>query len=139
MVALRGGEVDGHKSQPDDAGGVHGEADELGLVECFGDVPRQYGVHRADDCRAKKERKRIKVNLISNFRQIERVCATAAATVLVCALASQASPSPYADAQTVCQGSITTTGPFSLSFSLSLSLRSLKCSDSLYNSDAIKR
>lgn len=41
-------EVDGHECQPDDAGGVHGEADELGLVEVLWDLPRLDGVHGAD-------------------------------------------------------------------------------------------
>ena len=42
-------EVDGDEGEPDDAGGVHGEADELGLVEGLGDFARQYGVDGADD------------------------------------------------------------------------------------------
>lgn len=33
-----GAEVDGHKSQPDDAGGVHGEGDVLRLVEISRDI-----------------------------------------------------------------------------------------------------
>ena len=41
-------EVDGHEGQPDDAGRVHGEADELGLVEVLGDLPGLDGVEGAD-------------------------------------------------------------------------------------------
>ncbi len=42
-------EVDGNEGEPDDTGGVHGEADELGLVEGLGDFASQDGVDGADD------------------------------------------------------------------------------------------
>ena len=42
-------EVDWDEGQPDDAGGVHGEADELGLVEGLGDLAGKDSVHGADD------------------------------------------------------------------------------------------
>ena len=42
-------EVDGDEGEPDDAGGVHGEADELGLVKGLGDLAGQDGVDSADD------------------------------------------------------------------------------------------
>ena len=42
-------EVDGEEAQPDDARRVHGEPDELGLVEVLGQVPRLDGVQRAHE------------------------------------------------------------------------------------------
>jgi len=42
-------EVDGDEGKPDDAGGVHGETDELGLVEGLGDLAGQDGVDGTDD------------------------------------------------------------------------------------------
>ena len=42
-------EVDRDEGQPDDAGGVHGEADELALVKVLRDLPGLDGVHGADD------------------------------------------------------------------------------------------
>ena len=45
---LPGAEVDGDECKPDDAGRVHREPDELGLVERLGDFAREDGVHRAD-------------------------------------------------------------------------------------------
>ena len=42
-------EVDGEEPQPDDAGGVHGEPDKLGLVEVLRQVPRLDGVQRAHE------------------------------------------------------------------------------------------
>ena len=39
-VCLVGAEVDGHEGEPDDACGVHGERDVLGLVEVLGDLAR---------------------------------------------------------------------------------------------------
>ena len=42
-------EVDGNESEPDDAGGVHGEADVLGFVEVLWDLPRLDRVERADE------------------------------------------------------------------------------------------
>ena len=42
-----GAKVDGHEGQPDDAGGVHGEGDVLGLVEVSRHVARLEGVVRA--------------------------------------------------------------------------------------------
>ena len=46
---LSSAEVDGNKSEPDDACGVHGKADELGLIEGFRNLPGENGVDRADD------------------------------------------------------------------------------------------
>lgn len=40
-------EIDGHERYPDHAGRVHGEADELSLVEVLRDVPRLEGVQSA--------------------------------------------------------------------------------------------
>lgn len=40
---------DRHKSQPDDTGGVHGEANGLGLIEGLGHATGLDGVHRARD------------------------------------------------------------------------------------------
>ena len=51
-VALVGAEVDGHESEPDDAGGVHGEGDVLRLVEVGGDaacLERVHGAHHDED------------------------------------------------------------------------------------------
>ena len=42
-------EVDGYEGEPDDAGGVHAEADELGLVEGLGDLAGEDGVEGAHD------------------------------------------------------------------------------------------
>jgi len=42
-------EVDRNEREPDDAGGVHREADELRLVEGFRDLPGENGVDGADD------------------------------------------------------------------------------------------
>ena len=42
-------EVDRHEGQPDDARRVHGEADELRLVEVLREVARLDGVQRAED------------------------------------------------------------------------------------------
>ena len=42
-------EVDGYEREPDDAGRVHWEADELGLIEGLGNLSRHNGVERADD------------------------------------------------------------------------------------------
>jgi len=41
-------EVDGHESNPDDACCVHGETNELGLVEVFWDVTCLDGIQRAE-------------------------------------------------------------------------------------------
>lgn len=41
-------EVDRHEGYPNHAGGVHGEADELGLVEVLGDVAGLHRVQRAE-------------------------------------------------------------------------------------------
>lgn len=38
LVVVVGAEVDGHEGQPDDARGVHGEADVFGLVEVLRDL-----------------------------------------------------------------------------------------------------
>jgi len=46
---LRRAKEDGYEGQPDDAGGVHGEADGFGLVEGLGDSSALDGVHRARD------------------------------------------------------------------------------------------
>ena len=43
------GEVDWDEGQPDDACGVHGEADELWLVEGLRDLAGKDCVHCADD------------------------------------------------------------------------------------------
>jgi len=40
---------DGLEGQPDDAGGVHGEADELGLVEVLWTFPGLEGIEGAED------------------------------------------------------------------------------------------
>ena len=47
LVAVAGPKVEGDKGEPDDAGGVHREPDELGLVEVLRHLPRLDGVHRA--------------------------------------------------------------------------------------------
>ena len=44
-----GPEEDGYEGEPDDAGGVHGEADVLGLVEVGGDLPGLDGVDGAEE------------------------------------------------------------------------------------------
>ena len=49
LDVLAGAEVDGDECEPDDAGGVHAEADELGLVEGLGDLARQHRVEGAHD------------------------------------------------------------------------------------------
>lgn len=46
---LRRPEEDGDEGEPNDARGVHGEADGLGLVEGLGHPARLDGVHRARD------------------------------------------------------------------------------------------
>lgn len=46
---LRRSEENRDESEPNDARGVHGEADGLGLVEGLGHPSRLYGVHRARD------------------------------------------------------------------------------------------
>ena len=43
------GDIDGDECEPDDAGCVHREPDELGLVEGLGDLPGEDSVDRADD------------------------------------------------------------------------------------------
>ena len=48
LIRVAGAKVERHKGQPDDAGGVHREPDELGLVEVFRYFSRLDGVHRAD-------------------------------------------------------------------------------------------
>ena len=40
---------DGLEGQPDDTGGVHGEPNELGLVEVLGAFPGLEGIDRAED------------------------------------------------------------------------------------------
>jgi hypothetical protein len=47
LVRIASPKVDRNKREPDDAGGVHREADELGLVEVLGNLARLDGVHRA--------------------------------------------------------------------------------------------
>ncbi len=42
-------EVYGNESKPDNASGVHGEADELGLVESLRNLSCQNSIHSADD------------------------------------------------------------------------------------------
>ena len=42
-----GAKVEGHEGQPDDAGGVHGEPDVLGLVEVLRHLPGLDGVNGA--------------------------------------------------------------------------------------------
>ena len=44
-----GPKEDGYEGEPDDAGGVHGEADVLGLVEVGGDLPGLDGVDGAEE------------------------------------------------------------------------------------------
>ena len=44
-----GPEEDGYEGEPDDAGGVHREADVLGLVEVGGDLPGLDGVDSAEE------------------------------------------------------------------------------------------
>ena len=48
-VVVVGPEEDGYEGEPDDAGGVHGEADVLGLVEVGGDLPGLDGVDGAEE------------------------------------------------------------------------------------------
>ena len=48
LKRVSGSEVDWDECQPDDAGGVHGEADELGLVEVLRDLSGLDGVVGAD-------------------------------------------------------------------------------------------
>ncbi len=47
LVRVAGAKVEGHECEPDDAGGVHGESDELCFVEVFRYFSRLDGVHRA--------------------------------------------------------------------------------------------
>ena len=47
LCRLRRAEEDGYERQPDDAGGVHGKSDGLGLVEGFGHASRLDGINRA--------------------------------------------------------------------------------------------
>ena len=49
LDVLPSAEVDGDEGEPDDARGVHAEADELGLVEGLGDLAREHGVEGAHD------------------------------------------------------------------------------------------
>ena len=44
---LHRGDVDGHERHQQHAGRVHGEADELALVEVLGNLPCDPGIHRA--------------------------------------------------------------------------------------------
>lgn len=49
LVVVVGAEVDRHEGEPDDAGGVHGEANVLGLVEVLRDLAgleRVQGAHQ---------------------------------------------------------------------------------------------
>ena len=48
LVRVSGPKVNRHERQPDDAGGVHSEADELALVEVLRYFPRLHRVHRRD-------------------------------------------------------------------------------------------
>ena len=47
LVRVACAEVERYEGQPDDAGGVHREPDELGLVEVFRYFPCLDGVHGA--------------------------------------------------------------------------------------------
>lgn len=49
LVGVSGTEVDRHESEPDDARGVHGEADELALVEVLRDLARLYRVYSRNE------------------------------------------------------------------------------------------
>ena len=42
-------QVDWYEGQPDDAGGVHWESNELGLIEGLRDLSGEDRVHRAND------------------------------------------------------------------------------------------
>ena len=48
LVGVRCPKVEGDESQPDDAGGVHGEADILGFIEVLWHLSRFDGVNCAD-------------------------------------------------------------------------------------------
>lgn len=47
LVVIVGAEVDGHEGKPDNARGVHSEADVLGLVEVLRDLARLEGIQGA--------------------------------------------------------------------------------------------
>ncbi len=47
LVRVARAKVEWHEGEPDDAGGVHGETDELRLVEVFRYFSRLDRVHRA--------------------------------------------------------------------------------------------
>ena len=47
LKAVSGAEVERDEGKPDDAGGVHGETDELALVEVLRNLPRLDGVQCA--------------------------------------------------------------------------------------------
>lgn len=49
LMGVSGTEVDRHEGEPDDARGVHGEADELALVEVLRDLTRLHRVHGRDE------------------------------------------------------------------------------------------
>lgn len=49
LVGVSGAEVDRHEREPDDARGVHSEADKLALVEVFRDFARLHRVHGRDE------------------------------------------------------------------------------------------
>ena len=44
LIRVAGAEVERDEGEPDDAGGVHGEPDELRLVEVLGNLPGLNGV-----------------------------------------------------------------------------------------------
>lgn len=47
LETISGAKEEGHKCEPDDAGGVHGESDEFGFVEILGDLACFDRVHGA--------------------------------------------------------------------------------------------
>ena len=51
LMGVSSTEVDRHKGEPDDARGVHGEADELALVEVLRDLTCLHRVHGCDEDR----------------------------------------------------------------------------------------
>ena len=40
LKGIAGAKINGHESQPNDAGGVHGKTNEFGLVEIFRDLKK---------------------------------------------------------------------------------------------------
>ena len=88
LDVLAGAEVDGDEREPDDAGGVHAEADELGLVEGLGDLARQHRVegahdHQQDRVREGDHVRRVHRRLQMGPRKFERLLISKLAMVRV--------------------------------------------------------